>query len=135
MDGGAYRASANEQIVTVLQVEHADSVANIDAIVRVPGIDSLLVGPADLSYSLGIPLEFQHSALQEALDVSIRAARGAGIPIGIAWQDTTEGHLASLKRGFSFIASYCDYNFLAMGATQWLHGMREAQGAAGPGGG
>ena len=44
-----YLASANERIAVVVQAEHIDAVTQIEAIVRVKGVDAVLVGPYDLS--------------------------------------------------------------------------------------
>ena len=44
---------ANEETVVVVQAEHIDAVNNMEAIVQVPGVDAVLVGPYDLSASLG----------------------------------------------------------------------------------
>src|SRR5690606_5677676 len=46
-------ATANERTAVIVQVEHAKAVADIEGIVRVPGVDAVLLGPYDLSASLG----------------------------------------------------------------------------------
>ena len=48
-----YVSAANREIAVIVQAEHARAVENIDAIVRVPGVDAVLLGPYDLSASLG----------------------------------------------------------------------------------
>jgi len=48
-----YLSAANREIAVIVQAEHARAVDNIDAIVRVPGVDAVLLGPYDLSASLG----------------------------------------------------------------------------------
>ena len=48
-----YLSAANREIAVIVQAEHARAVENIDAIVRVPGVDAVLLGPYDLSASLG----------------------------------------------------------------------------------
>ncbi len=52
---GDYISVANEQTAVVVQAEDVDAVREIEAIVRVPGIDAVFVGPYDLSASLGVP--------------------------------------------------------------------------------
>jgi 2-keto-3-deoxy-L-rhamnonate aldolase RhmA len=44
-----YLATANDRILAILQVELAEAVTNLDEILRVPGIDGIMIGPADLS--------------------------------------------------------------------------------------
>src|SRR5215510_502427 len=48
-----YLRDANREIAVIVVAEHAEAVANIEAIARVPGIDAVLLGPYDLSASLG----------------------------------------------------------------------------------
>ncbi len=53
VDGGYYTPEAEDGALIVAQIESATAVANIDAICAVPGIDMLLIGPRDLSATLG----------------------------------------------------------------------------------
>ena len=53
--------------VVLIQIEHIEAVENLDAILSVEGIDGFIVGPYDLSGSLGVPGDFEHSAMLEAL--------------------------------------------------------------------
>jgi 2-keto-3-deoxy-L-rhamnonate aldolase RhmA len=58
-------------------VEHAAEIA------AVPGVDCLLVGPGDLTQSLGVPWEFHHPTVWEAIRSTFDAARQAGKIAGI----------------------------------------------------
>ncbi|MDX1562953.1 MAG: aldolase/citrate lyase family protein, partial [Gammaproteobacteria bacterium] len=48
-DAQTYFAQANDEILTIVQIEHADAIRNIDAILSVPGVDACYVGPNDLA--------------------------------------------------------------------------------------
>ena len=61
----------NENTMVVLQIETARAVELREELLAVPGIDAVMVGPADLSISLGVAGEFQHPKLVEAIE-SIR---------------------------------------------------------------
>ncbi len=65
--GQQFLDSENERILTIAQIECAQAIENIDAIASVDGIDALLIGPADLSNSLGIGGQFSHPLLNEAI--------------------------------------------------------------------
>jgi 2-dehydro-3-deoxyglucarate aldolase/4-hydroxy-2-oxoheptanedioate aldolase len=52
----------------VLQIETRRAVEMRDELLAVPGIDAVMMGPADLSISLGVPGEFQHPAMVEAME-------------------------------------------------------------------
>jgi 2-dehydro-3-deoxyglucarate aldolase len=49
-----YLETANTRIALILQIEHMDGVEQVDEIVAVPGVDAILIGPYDLSASLGV---------------------------------------------------------------------------------
>lgn len=76
-------ASANRELLIIAQIESAAGVERAAEIAAIPGIDCLLVGPADLSQSLGVLWQFDHPALGEAIGAVFRAARGAGKVAGI----------------------------------------------------
>jgi len=61
----------NGNTLTVLQIESRRAVEAREEILSVPGIDAVMIGPADLSISMGVPGEFQHPVMIEAMD-SIR---------------------------------------------------------------
>lgn len=68
----------NEMTMVIAMLETAEGVQNAEAIAAVPGIDALMIGPADLSTELGIPGELKHPRIQEAWFSSVAAARKHG---------------------------------------------------------
>ena len=58
----------NESVV-IVQIEHIDAVRNIDEIFTTPGIDAFIVGPYDLSGSLGKPGKFEDKEVQQAINI------------------------------------------------------------------
>ena len=77
------RTSRWPRAKVVVQAESAQAVRNIEAIVRTPGIEWVLIGPHDLTRSLGIPERFDDPAYLEAVATVESACRGAGVPVGI----------------------------------------------------
>ncbi len=67
----------------VVQAESAAAVQNIDAIVAVPGIEWVLIGPYDLTRSLGIPGQFASPVFDAAVRTIEDACVRAGMPVGI----------------------------------------------------
>ena len=49
----SYQTTANDEILVIPMIETREAVQNIDAILDVPGIDAIYVGPSDLAFSLG----------------------------------------------------------------------------------
>ena len=53
--GGAdYVANANDEIVIMAMIETKEGITNVDAICATPGLDAVYIGPADLSFALGL---------------------------------------------------------------------------------
>jgi 4-hydroxy-2-oxoheptanedioate aldolase len=87
--------TANEELLIILQVETARGVQLAGEIAAVPGVDSVLVGPGDLSQSLGVPWEWEHAALAEAIRITFQATRLHGKSAGImpATADLAAGYV------------------------------------------
>lgn len=60
-----YAATANREIMVMIQVETMEAVENIEEIAAVPGVDLLFIGPGDLSQVLGFPGEMHHPRILE----------------------------------------------------------------------
>ena len=73
-----YIREANEQTFVVIQLEEAHAIANAEAIIDVPGVDVLFLGPADFSVLSGIPGQLDHPIIADAIKKIARAARKAG---------------------------------------------------------
>src|SRR3954453_9768605 len=52
--GGGYQATANDDILCMPMIETQEAIDNLEAILDVPGIDAVYVGPSDLAFSLGM---------------------------------------------------------------------------------
>jgi len=62
-----YLQNANDDTAVIVQAEHRDAVAQIEEIVRVEGVDGVLIGPYDLSASLGRPGNVDHADVRECV--------------------------------------------------------------------
>jgi len=79
----SYIDSANDETVLIPQIEHIDAVKNIDEILRVPGIDAILIGPYDLSGSMGKIGQVNDPEVQKAIVIIKEKAQAANVPVGI----------------------------------------------------
>ncbi len=77
-----YYRRANAETGVVLQIEAADGIANLDAILEVPNIDGILIGPYDLSQSLGIPGQVTSPRVLEAFREIVKRAEKKAIVVG-----------------------------------------------------
>lgn len=73
-----YLAHANQETLVVIQLEEQKSIDQAEAIAAVPGVDLIMLGPADFSILEGFPGEFSHPRVQEARKKVAAAARNAG---------------------------------------------------------
>jgi 2-dehydro-3-deoxyglucarate aldolase/4-hydroxy-2-oxoheptanedioate aldolase len=87
MRGADYFARANAETFVAIQIEHVDAVNEVEAIAAVPDVDLLFVGPADLSQSMGLPGQWDHPRMWEALERVARAAKANGVPWAILPRD------------------------------------------------
>jgi len=92
----AYIQRANHETVVVGLFEDIHALPNVDAILAVPGLDALIVGPNDLAFSMGIPAQPWHPEVQAVVDQVIAACRKAGKPTGLPAGDVAQArqHIA-----------------------------------------
>jgi 4-hydroxy-2-oxoheptanedioate aldolase len=73
-----YLREANEQTFIIIQLEEPHAIEQAEAIASVPGVDMLMLGPADFTVLTGIPGEFAHPSVTTAIETVARAAKNAG---------------------------------------------------------
>lgn len=78
----SYLREWNENNYLVINIESAPAVEALDEIVAVPGLDALLIGPHDLSISLGCPEEYENPRFIQTVERIFRTAREAGLGAG-----------------------------------------------------
>ncbi|MBL9163950.1 MAG: hypothetical protein JNL18_14555 [Planctomycetaceae bacterium] len=78
-----YVNARNAANLCIVNIESVPAMANLDEILRVPGLDVVLVGPHDLSCSLGIPEEYGHPRFESAVREIIVKSRAAGVAAGL----------------------------------------------------
>jgi 2-keto-3-deoxy-L-rhamnonate aldolase RhmA len=81
--GAEYFRQANAETVVGAQIEHVDAVEVVERIAAVPDLDFLFVGPADLSQSLGLPGQWEHPLVWQAVERVARAAQAQRVPWAI----------------------------------------------------
>lgn len=114
-----YVETANDQLAIILQVEHIEGVRNIQSIVQTPGIDAILIGPFDLSGSLGVLGEIDHPKVVEAIQEIKYHCEEAHIPIGMFVVDAQSARKC-IEEGITLIALGMDVLYLWKSAKQAL---------------
>jgi 2-dehydro-3-deoxyglucarate aldolase len=109
----AYRQWLDENAVIVVMIEHVDAVKAIDSILAVPGIDAYIIGPYDLSGSMGRPGDLNHPDVQAAIAQVLEAGRRANKPGGIhVIEPDPEALQQRIQAGFNFLGYGLDIRIL-----------------------
>ena len=82
LNSQSYTDEINDQVMYIPIIESAQAVDNIDAILEVEGVDSFILGPVDLSISLGVPFDYENSVFKDAIARTLDASRRVGKPAG-----------------------------------------------------
>lgn len=113
-------------LVVIVQIEHIDAVQEIDAILAVDGVDGIMIGPYDLSASMGHPGDFTRPLLAQALGTVSAACRKARKPYGFHCVSSNPADaLARISEGATLVAYGVDFLFLLESATAGLQTIRE----------
>lgn len=102
LDFDTYFPEADDNVLTVVQIETPEALENVEAIAAVDGVDVLFVGPLDLSTSMGIQRQFDHPDFDAALDRVVAACKANGKAAGILPANQA---LADkwISKGFTFL--------------------------------
>lgn len=108
-----YKRWLCEESVVIIQIEHINAVNHIDEILTTPGIDAFMVGPYDLSGSLGKPGIFDDPEVVKALQKVMDAADRYKIPAGFhSISSEPEEARKRREQGYKFLAFSLDTIFL-----------------------
>jgi 2-keto-3-deoxy-L-rhamnonate aldolase RhmA len=114
-----YVADANQHTAVIVQAEHIDAVRNIESIVRVEGVDAVLIGPYDLSASLGRLGQVDHPDVTQAIDRVTEVCQQAGVPLGI-FGVSADAVKPYIDRGYTLIVAGVDTMLMAHAAGRLL---------------
>ena len=115
--------TANRETVVVAQVEHIDGVRGIDAILAVPGIDAVFVGPYDLSASMGKPGRIEDPDVREAIRSVASACAAKKVPVGI-FAAGLSASARALEEGYTLVCSGIDVGLYSESAAAIVRGLR-----------
>ena len=101
-----YFDQANDQVLYMVIIETVEAVEAIDEILSVDGLDGFVVGPFDLSISLGVPRQFDDPRFTSAVEKVVQAAQKAGIPAGTdvdAFGCTPDSFKGPMEKGYRLV--------------------------------
>ncbi|HTP32298.1 MAG TPA: aldolase/citrate lyase family protein [Candidatus Acidoferrales bacterium] len=122
-------AHQNRETLAVVQMETVRAVEAADELLSLPGLDVIMVGPADLSVSLGVPGQFDHPKMIETVERIIAACDRHGVVPGIQTRGIAMARTWA-ERGMRFVGVAAEHVFLLEKCKEALATLRVARPAA-----
>ena len=103
----------SKKIPIILQIEHKEAISNLIEILSVPGVSATLIGPYDLSASVGSIGKLNSSSVKKALAYYEKVSKKYKIKMGVQIvYPNLNRYKQYLKKGYQFIAMGTDMIFL-----------------------
>lgn len=116
-----------ESAVVIVQIEHKDAINNLEEILAVPGVDGFIIGPYDLSCSMGIPGEFETNEFKNAMARILKIGLAMDCPAGLHIVEPDLSLLdQAISEGYRFLAYSVDIRMLDVSARQGIDAARGA---------
>jgi len=115
----------NRNTLAVVQFETVTAMERADELLSLPGLDVVMVGPADLSIALGIPGEFEHPLLISTVKELIEKCRRHGVVPGIQTRSVAMAK-AWAERGMRFVGAGAEHGLLLEKAKESVTALRAA---------
>lgn len=112
--------------VVIVQIEHRNALDQLEAILTVPGVDGFIIGPYDLSCSMGMPGEFERPEFKEAMSQILSTGLRMRCPAGLHIVEPDQSRLRQvIAEGYRFIAYSVDMRMLDIAARAGLASAKE----------
>ncbi len=124
-----YKRWVDEELVIIAQIEHIEAVENIEEIITTEGIDGVIIGPYDLSGSMGAPGEYYREDVKAAIQRVLDKCKEHEMPSGfhVIESDPTN-FIERAREGCTFLAYSLDFFFLGDSARAGVKAIKEELG-------
>lgn len=123
-----YLTERNKHGIFIANIESVPAMENLDEILAAGGVDSILIGPHDLSCSLGIPEKYTHPKFIAAVETIFRKARANNCGAGLHWWPGVHDELHWARAGGNLIMHGTDITLATMHLQQELQDIRKQLG-------
>ena len=120
-----YFANADAQTMVWIMMEMVGAVNELDEILKLPGVDGLVIGPTDLSMGMGFHGDASQPPVQAAIEGICAKAKAAGMPFGSG--RPSEDQSVWAKRGATLLALGDDELFIHRGAQRVLDAFKQGK--------
>ena len=124
LDAKEYYSSADNELLTIVQIETKEGVDNISEILSVKGIDAYCCGPTDLSAAVGHIGQPNHPKVEEAIAKVLAAGKKAN-KIGAVFAPSIDVAQKRIEQGFQLILQGSDWRFMMGAAQESLNRIRD----------
>jgi len=128
LDFKRYKDWVNKESIVIVQIEHINAIENVERILQVKGVDAGIIGPYDLSASMGHPGEYEIKEVKEAIkkftDVCRKLNKVAGFHVVMP---DHEEFKKKQDEGFNFLAFGLDTLFLGTKCADELSKIKDSQ--------
>lgn len=122
----SYKDWVDNNVVVIAQIEHIEAVENLEEILSVEGIDGIIVGPYDLSASMGYPGKYEREDVKKALQRIDQITVSMNKPLGFhVIESRFTNVIDKLNKGYSFIAFSLDFFFLGDRAREEMDKLKQ----------
>jgi len=125
-EASSYQATANDEILCIPMIETQEAIDNLEAILDVPGIDAVYIGPSDLGFSMGLPpiLDREEPKIMAIYDKILAETKKRGITAGL--HNGTPGYAAKMiRKGFRLVTIANDSGLMLTAARNAVRTTRE----------
>lgn len=119
-----YLKQSASRSLLIVNIESTPAIDNLTEILSVPDLDGVLIGPHDLSCSLGIPEEYSHPKFLEACGEIFRQAREANVGAGIHFWGDLNQQAGFLEMGANMLIHSADITLFQRALQQDLRALR-----------
>ncbi|MBM3982430.1 MAG: aldolase [Planctomycetes bacterium] len=121
-----YLEKRNGDKILIANIESVPAIENLAEICSVPGLDAVLIGPHDLSCSLGIPEQYTHPKFDEAVRTILKTARARSVGAGVHFWLGLDQEVAWAKSGGNLVMHSSDLAAFTRTLTAEIAHLRKA---------
>jgi len=122
-----YAKKINDEVKVIVQIEHYKAIKNLEQIIKVEGVSGTIIGPYDLSGSIGLPGQYDKPEVIELLSTYEKICKEHSSPLGFHVVPSDYNLvLDKIKLGYSFIAFSLDTLFLGTQCRDQLNKINES---------
>jgi 2-keto-3-deoxy-L-rhamnonate aldolase RhmA len=103
-----YLENFNKGSLCIVNIESLSAVENLEALLDVPGLDGIVIGPHDLSINMGLPEQYDHPDFEKVVKEIITKARSKKVAAGIHFPSNPDRQIQWMKEGANIVMHSSD---------------------------